>query len=198
MMFDDTSYIYFLLCSICVKFINSQFVKLIKCTCVFQMFGKEAMKDVDYVECYPEGYRRGVQIAKECDAANIQGFPTWVINGQVWIINTSFYVSVEWIQWTLQISRAWLMEFLGYRLSWICCQFLVSWCCGNVLQSGSLLSTSIPSVCLNMSITRLQKASVVLHLLTGIITSFIVFLEICMSLLLWAVNFMPETVPSYK
>lgn len=98
MMFDDTSYIYFLLCSICVKFINSQFVKLIKCTCVFQMFGKEAMKDVDYVECYPEGYRRGVQIAKECDAANIQGFPTWVINGQVWIINASFYVSVEWMQ----------------------------------------------------------------------------------------------------
>jgi len=47
-----------------------------------QMFGKEAMKDVDYVECYPEGYRRGVQIAKECDAANIQGFPTWIINGQ--------------------------------------------------------------------------------------------------------------------
>jgi hypothetical protein len=30
-----------------------------------QMFGKEAMKYVDYVECYPEGYRTGVQIAKE-------------------------------------------------------------------------------------------------------------------------------------
>lgn len=49
----------------------------------FQMFGKEAMKYVDYVECYPEGYRSGVQIAKECDAVNIQGFPTWIINGQV-------------------------------------------------------------------------------------------------------------------
>jgi hypothetical protein len=82
------------------------------------MFGKEAMKDVDYVECYPEGYRRGVQIAKECDAANIQGFPTWIINGQVWIINTSIYVSVEWMQWTLQISTTYLIKFLGYTLGW--------------------------------------------------------------------------------
>jgi hypothetical protein len=48
-----------------------------------------------------------------------------------------------------------------------------------------------------MSITRLQKASVVLHLFTGIITSFIVYLKFGMSLLLWAVNFMPETVPSH-
>lgn len=47
-----------------------------------QMFGKEAMKYFDYVECYPEGYRSGVQIAKECDAVDIQGFPTWIINGQ--------------------------------------------------------------------------------------------------------------------
>jgi uncharacterized membrane protein len=48
-----------------------------------EMFGREAMKYIDYVECYPEGYRKGVQIAKACDAANIQGFPTWVINGKV-------------------------------------------------------------------------------------------------------------------
>ncbi|KAH8965131.1 hypothetical protein BDL97_04G102900 [Sphagnum fallax] len=47
-----------------------------------QMFGKEAMKYVEYVECFPEGYRKGVQIAKACEAANIQGFPTWIINGQ--------------------------------------------------------------------------------------------------------------------
>ncbi|OAE24631.1 hypothetical protein AXG93_4080s1110 [Marchantia polymorpha subsp. ruderalis] len=49
-----------------------------------QMFGREAMKFVDYVECYPEGYRKGVQLAKACDAANIQGFPTWIIKGQTY------------------------------------------------------------------------------------------------------------------
>ncbi|KAG0614156.1 hypothetical protein M758_6G155100 [Ceratodon purpureus] len=47
-----------------------------------QMFGKEALKYIEYVECYPEGYRRGVKLAPACSAANIQGFPTWVINGQ--------------------------------------------------------------------------------------------------------------------
>lgn len=47
-----------------------------------QMFGKEALKYIDYVECYPEGYRRGVKLAAACSAANIQGFPTWIINGQ--------------------------------------------------------------------------------------------------------------------
>ncbi|KAL2643743.1 hypothetical protein R1flu_011330 [Riccia fluitans] len=49
-----------------------------------QMFGREAMKYVDYVECYPDGYRKGVQLAKACDAANIQGFPTWIIKGQTY------------------------------------------------------------------------------------------------------------------
>ncbi|MCO5561981.1 hypothetical protein L7F22_015607 [Adiantum nelumboides] len=48
-----------------------------------QMFGREAMKYVDYVECYPEGYKRGVKIAKACESAKIDGFPTWVIKGQV-------------------------------------------------------------------------------------------------------------------
>lgn len=58
-----------------------------------QMLGKEAVKYLEYVECYPEGYRSGVKIAKECDEINIQGFPTWVINGQV--INT-VSISVSW------------------------------------------------------------------------------------------------------
>ncbi|CAM6097051.1 unnamed protein product [Calypogeia fissa] len=48
-----------------------------------QMLGREAMKYVDYVECYPEGYKKGVPIAKPCDEANIQGFPTWIIKGQI-------------------------------------------------------------------------------------------------------------------
>lgn len=48
-----------------------------------QMFGAEATNILDYVECYPNGYRKGVKIAKACDEANIQGFPTWIVKGQV-------------------------------------------------------------------------------------------------------------------
>ncbi|KAH9295972.1 hypothetical protein KI387_039560, partial [Taxus chinensis] len=48
-----------------------------------QMFGAEAAKILDYVECYPTGYRKGVKIAKACEVANIRGFPTWVVKGQV-------------------------------------------------------------------------------------------------------------------
>jgi uncharacterized membrane protein len=48
-----------------------------------QMFGAEATNILDYVECYPNGYRKGVKIAKACEEANIQGFPTWIVKGQV-------------------------------------------------------------------------------------------------------------------
>lgn len=48
-----------------------------------QMFGAEATDILDYVECYPNGYRKGVKIAKACEEANIQGFPTWKVKGQV-------------------------------------------------------------------------------------------------------------------
>eukprot|EP00245_Coleochaete_scutata_P005636 TRINITY_DN19310_c0_g1_i1.p1 TRINITY_DN19310_c0_g1~~TRINITY_DN19310_c0_g1_i1.p1 ORF type:complete len:411 (+),score=62.47 TRINITY_DN19310_c0_g1_i1:86-1318(+) len=48
-----------------------------------QMFGREAMKYVEYVECYPDGYRRGVQLDPACEAAGVEGFPTWVVNGKV-------------------------------------------------------------------------------------------------------------------
>lgn len=47
------------------------------------MFGAEATDILDYVECYPNGYRKGVKIAKACEEANIQGFPTWKVKGQV-------------------------------------------------------------------------------------------------------------------
>ena len=47
------------------------------------MFGRQAMEYVAYVECYPEGYRSGVQIAAACKEANIQGFPTWIVKGPV-------------------------------------------------------------------------------------------------------------------
>ncbi|KAK4791824.1 hypothetical protein SAY86_032237 [Trapa natans] len=48
-----------------------------------QMFGKEAAKVLDYVECFPNGYKKGTKIEKTCTDAAIEGFPTWIINGQV-------------------------------------------------------------------------------------------------------------------
>lgn len=47
------------------------------------MFGREAAKELNYVECFPGGYRKGTIMAKECIDAKLEGFPTWVINGQV-------------------------------------------------------------------------------------------------------------------
>ncbi|KAF5178853.1 Thiol-disulfide oxidoreductase lto1 [Thalictrum thalictroides] len=48
-----------------------------------QMFGYEAAKILDYVECFPEGVFKGTKMDKACSAVGIEGFPTWVINGQV-------------------------------------------------------------------------------------------------------------------
>ncbi|KAF3793187.1 Thiol-disulfide oxidoreductase [Nymphaea thermarum] len=48
-----------------------------------EMFGKEAAKMLNYIECFPDGYRKGVKPAKACQEADIEGFPTWIINGQV-------------------------------------------------------------------------------------------------------------------
>ncbi|KAL2241141.1 UNVERIFIED_CONTAM: Thiol-disulfide oxidoreductase LTO1 [Sesamum indicum] len=47
-----------------------------------QMFGREAAKLLDYVECYPDGVREGTQMAKACFDVELKGFPTWEINGQ--------------------------------------------------------------------------------------------------------------------
>lgn len=33
-----------------------------------------------YVECFPEGYKKGVKIFKACSDARIEGFPTWIID----------------------------------------------------------------------------------------------------------------------
>lgn len=47
-----------------------------------QMFGREAMKDFPYVECFPEGWKQGIEMASECQAVDgLKGFPTWVIDG---------------------------------------------------------------------------------------------------------------------
>lgn len=44
------------------------------------MFGREAAKLLSYVECFPEGYKKGVKIFKACSDARIEGFPTWIID----------------------------------------------------------------------------------------------------------------------
>ncbi|KAI3451376.1 hypothetical protein Pfo_008041 [Paulownia fortunei] len=48
-----------------------------------QMFGREAAKLLDYVECFPDGVREGTKMAKACYDVKLKGFPTWEINGQV-------------------------------------------------------------------------------------------------------------------
>ncbi|XP_024931313.1 thiol-disulfide oxidoreductase LTO1, partial [Ziziphus jujuba] len=48
-----------------------------------QMFGSEAAKLLNYVECFPDGYKKGTKILKACADAGIEGFPKWVINEQV-------------------------------------------------------------------------------------------------------------------
>lgn len=48
-----------------------------------EAFGREAMAFFPYVECYPDGFRRGVEIAPACAAVEeLKGFPTWVIGGR--------------------------------------------------------------------------------------------------------------------
>lgn len=47
-----------------------------------QTFGKEAMADFPYIECFPEGWKQGVEMAGVCKEAGLEGFPTWVIGGE--------------------------------------------------------------------------------------------------------------------
>lgn len=44
-----------------------------------QLFGREAVPDIPYVECAQDA--PNTEMAR-CQAANVQSFPTWVINGQ--------------------------------------------------------------------------------------------------------------------
>ncbi|KAL2457656.1 Thiol-disulfide oxidoreductase LTO1 [Forsythia ovata] len=48
-----------------------------------EMFGREAAELLDYVECFPDGVSEGIKMAKACTEVKLEGFPTWVINGQV-------------------------------------------------------------------------------------------------------------------
>ncbi|XP_057784130.1 thiol-disulfide oxidoreductase LTO1-like isoform X2 [Salvia miltiorrhiza] len=53
--------------------------------CVHQkeIFGREAAKLLDYIECYPDGVRAGTKMAEACYGVNLKYFPSWEINGQV-------------------------------------------------------------------------------------------------------------------
>lgn len=43
---------------------------------------------LDYVECFPDGVSKGTKMAQACLDAKLEGFPTWIINGQVWYLLT--------------------------------------------------------------------------------------------------------------
>lgn len=47
-----------------------------------QAFGKDAVGTLPYVECYPDGYNGPKSINRACIDADVQGFPTWIINGK--------------------------------------------------------------------------------------------------------------------
>jgi uncharacterized membrane protein len=44
-----------------------------------ELFGREAVSEIDYVECDPSGKNPRPQL---CQAAQIPGYPTWIINGE--------------------------------------------------------------------------------------------------------------------
>lgn len=45
------------------------------------MFGREVVKLFNYVECFFEGYKKGIKIFKVCLDVRIEGFLIWMING---------------------------------------------------------------------------------------------------------------------
>ncbi|GLI59163.1 hypothetical protein VaNZ11_000990 [Volvox africanus] len=45
-------------------------------------FGSAAMAEFPYVECFPNGWKRGEKVAPACEAANVRAFPTWMIGGR--------------------------------------------------------------------------------------------------------------------
>lgn len=61
------------------------------------MFGREAAKILDYVECFPDGAGKGRKMAKECSAVGLEGFPMWVIKDKVcsWFSSTPKMLAYE-------------------------------------------------------------------------------------------------------
>lgn len=46
-----------------------------------QLFGKEAFAEIKYIECTPDGINPQPE---KCAAANIKGFPSWIIKGKLY------------------------------------------------------------------------------------------------------------------
>ena len=42
-----------------------------------EIFGAGA--EIPYVECFPDGWQRGAELATSCKAVEITGFPTWIL-----------------------------------------------------------------------------------------------------------------------
>lgn len=55
-----------------------------------QAFGISAQTELPYVECYPDGFRRGTRPAAACTAAGVEGFPSWKIGGKIYEGEKSF------------------------------------------------------------------------------------------------------------
>ncbi|KAK6153172.1 hypothetical protein DH2020_012811 [Rehmannia glutinosa] len=47
-----------------------------------EMFGREAARMLDYVECFQEGVSKGTKMAQVCSDVKLEGFPTWVLSGE--------------------------------------------------------------------------------------------------------------------
>lgn len=45
-----------------------------------QLFGKEAFRQINYIECDPQGQNPQPEL---CQAAGVQGYPTWEVNGKM-------------------------------------------------------------------------------------------------------------------
>ncbi|KAG8065091.1 hypothetical protein GUJ93_ZPchr0004g39550 [Zizania palustris] len=55
----------------------------VDCGLDWLIFGQEATKILDYVECFHNGAGKGKKMAPECAATGLEGFPTWIINGKI-------------------------------------------------------------------------------------------------------------------
>ena len=78
------------------------------------MLGREAMKLLDYVECFPDGVKKGVMMVPACTKAGIEGFPTWIINDEVsLILLASSFQSEDSFRTKFHVSVVLLSRILG-------------------------------------------------------------------------------------
>ncbi|KAK9010971.1 hypothetical protein V6N11_043833, partial [Hibiscus sabdariffa] len=97
-----------------------------------QMFGREAAKLLDYVECFPDGYKTGTNMIKACADANLEGFRTRVINGQV----LSGDMELE------KLAEATVFLQFGNFVAWITEMIFLSWARPSPEQQKSCINKS--------------------------------------------------------